>query len=106
MLFFSHVCKRNNTSPRVSTARKPMLDVPANADTQSGRLVHSLKSSAPRRQRPGWAEIGQFLAFAIVYVVTAKLGFRAAFVADQVSPVWPPTGLALWAGLYFGARVW
>jgi len=46
------------------------------------------------------------LAFGVAYVVAAKIGFRAAFTAEQVSPVWPATGLALWAILYFGRRSW
>lgn len=44
----------------------------------------------------------RWLALVVVYVLAAKVGFRAAFVAEQVSPVWPPTGLALWAVLEFG----
>ena len=44
------------------------------------------------------------LLLVAAYVVAAKIGFRAALVAEQVSPVWPPTGLALWAALYFGRR--
>ena len=48
----------------------------------------------------------KYAAFVVVYVVAAKVGFRAALVAEQVSPVWPPTGLSLWAVLYFGPRVW
>jgi PAS domain S-box-containing protein len=40
------------------------------------------------------------------YVVTARLGFRAALVVEQVSPAWPPSGLALWALLVFGRRAW
>jgi signal transduction histidine kinase/integral membrane sensor domain MASE1 len=48
----------------------------------------------------------QLLAFGVAYIVAAKIGFRAAFTAEQVSPVWPPTGLALWAILYFGRRSW
>jgi signal transduction histidine kinase/integral membrane sensor domain MASE1 len=46
------------------------------------------------------------LAVAILYVIAARIGFKAALVAEQVSPVWPPSGLALWAGLYFGSRIW
>jgi integral membrane sensor domain MASE1 len=48
----------------------------------------------------------QLLAFGVAYVVAAKVGFRAAFTAEQVSAVWPPTGLAVWAILYFGWRGW
>src|SRR5437762_11046859 len=37
-------------------------------------------------------------------MAAARIGFQAAFVAEQVSPVWPPTGIALWAVLRFGPR--
>ena len=36
----------------------------------------------------------------------AKLGFRAALVVEQVSPAWPPSGLALWAVLILRRRAW
>lgn len=38
---------------------------------------------------------GMSLAVTVVYVVAAKLGLSLAFVADNVSPVWPPSGFAL-----------
>ena len=43
---------------------------------------------------------------ALVYFGTARVGFSVAFLAEQVSPVWPPTGIALAAVLLFGYRVW
>jgi signal transduction histidine kinase len=43
---------------------------------------------------------------ALVYFAAAKLGLSLAAVARQVSPVWPPTGIALAALLIFGYRVW
>jgi PAS domain S-box-containing protein len=46
------------------------------------------------------------LILVIAYVVAARIGFRAAFVAEQVSPVWPPTGIAIAALLYFGSWMW
>ena len=47
------------------------------------------------------------LALAAVYFVAAKLGLRMAPVAAQeVSPVWPPSGIALAAILLFGYRIW
>src|SRR5437867_4737699 len=55
-------------------------------------------------RRPDAGDVVRYLVFAAVYVLAAKIGFRAAFVAEQVSPVWPPAGLALWAVLHFG--VW
>jgi integral membrane sensor domain MASE1 len=46
------------------------------------------------------------LALAAVYIAAAKLGLTMAFVAAQVSPVWPPTGIAIAAVLLLGYRVW
>jgi signal transduction histidine kinase/integral membrane sensor domain MASE1/CheY-like chemotaxis protein len=46
------------------------------------------------------------LAIAALYYVSAKLGFTLAFVADQVTAVWPPAGLSLASVLLFGYRVW
>src|SRR5262249_31145607 len=43
---------------------------------------------------------------AAVYFAAAKLGLSLAFAAEQVSAVWPPTGIALAAVLLFGYRVW
>jgi PAS domain S-box-containing protein len=49
---------------------------------------------------------GLTLAVAIVYFLTAKLGLRMAFVAAQVTVVWPPSGISLAAVLIFGQRIW
>ena len=46
------------------------------------------------------------LAIAAVYFAAARLGLSMAFVAEQVSPVWPPTGIALAALLRFGLGAW
>ena len=46
------------------------------------------------------------LAVACVYFGAAKLGLSMAFLAEQVSPVWPATGIALAAVLLLGTRVW
>ena len=43
---------------------------------------------------------------AVAYFVTAQLGFRAAFVAQQVTTVWAPTGIAQAALLLWGIRLW
>jgi signal transduction histidine kinase/integral membrane sensor domain MASE1 len=51
-------------------------------------------------------DLARNAAIAVAYIAAAKLGFHAAFVAKQVSPVWPATGLALWAVVRFGPRVW
>ncbi len=46
------------------------------------------------------------LVLAAVYFAAAKLGLSLAFLAEQVSAVWPPTGIALAAVLLYGYRVW
>ena len=56
--------------------------------------------------RRAFAYLTQVLFLAGVYFAAAKLGLSLAFVAEQVSAVWPPTGIALAAVLLFGSRVW
>ena len=46
------------------------------------------------------------VAVAIAYFVAARLGFELAFVAEQVTTVWAPTGIAQAAVLLWGRRLW
>ncbi|MFD5425709.1 MASE1 domain-containing protein [Streptomyces sp. NPDC127084] len=46
------------------------------------------------------------LAVAAVYYGAAQLGLLLQLVRGQVTPLWPPTGLALAALLLLGSRVW
>ena len=50
-----------------------------------------------------WALV---VAVAAVYFGAAKLGLTMALVAEQVTAVWPPTGIALAALVLFGIRLW
>ena len=43
---------------------------------------------------------------AIAYVIAAYLGFRLAFVAEQVTTVWAPTGIGIAALLLWGQVLW
>ena len=57
---------------------------------------------------PGAGLAGDGLRLAVVavaYFVTARLGLEFALVHGQVTPVWPPTGIAVVAILLFGARI-
>lgn len=45
-------------------------------------------------------------ALTAVYFAAGKLGLSLAFVHVSASAVWPPTGIALAAFLYFGPWVW
>ncbi|HYU64087.1 MAG TPA: MASE1 domain-containing protein [Verrucomicrobiae bacterium] len=52
---------------------------------------------------------GEGLRLAVVgvaYFISAELGLQLALVHGQVTPVWPPTGIALVAVLVFGPRIW
>src|SRR6266850_882307 len=46
------------------------------------------------------------LVIAGIYFAAAKLGLSLASVHTNVSPVWPPTGIAIAAVLLLGYRVW
>ena len=51
-------------------------------------------------------DIGIKALVALVYFGAAKLGLSLAIIHANVSPVWPPTGVAIAAVLLFGYRVW
>lgn len=53
-----------------------------------------------------WGYLGTLAVLACVYFATARFGLSLAFVAEQVTAVWPPTGIALAAVLLLGPRVW
>jgi PAS domain S-box-containing protein len=42
----------------------------------------------------------------VAYYVAATLSLRLALVEENVTPVWPPTGIALVALLAYGMRIW
>src|SRR5215475_7993740 len=50
--------------------------------------------------------VAQIIALAGLYFLAARLGLSLASVNASVSPVWPPTGIAIAAVLLFGYRVW
>jgi integral membrane sensor domain MASE1 len=82
----------------------------------SFRAITKMTIEAPpslAANRPGTAAthpklqmLGIILGLAVVYFAAAKLGLTMAVLAEQVSAVWPPTGIALVAVLVFGFRVW
>lgn len=48
----------------------------------------------------------QILALVALYFGAAKLGLLQQLVRGQVTPLWPPTGVALTALLLVGPRIW
>jgi PAS domain S-box-containing protein len=53
----------------------------------------------------GWYVLAT-LVIAVLYFAAARLGLSLASVHTNVSPVWPPTGIAIAAVLLLGYRVW
>ena len=64
-------------------------------------------ASVPRadRVRP-LVYIGTIAAVAVVYWAAARLSLNLALVRGQVTPVWPPTGIALVTYMILGYRMW
>ncbi len=48
----------------------------------------------------------QLAVVMLAYSLAARLSLQLALVHGQVTPIWPPTGIALVALLVFGWRVW
>jgi integral membrane sensor domain MASE1 len=48
----------------------------------------------------------RILVVAAAYFVGAKVGLMLALVQGQVTPLWPPTGIAIVSMLLWGPRVW
>ena len=46
------------------------------------------------------------LSVLIIYTAAAKAGFQFAFVAEQVTTVWAPTGIAVASLLLWGPQLW
>lgn len=50
--------------------------------------------------------VGLVTAVALAYLLAAQLGLSLASVHTNVSPVWPPTGVAIASLLLFGRSLW
>lgn len=57
-------------------------------------------------QREKYKLVILWLMLAVVYIFVAKLGLNLAFEQINTSPVWPSTGIAISALLFFGTRCW
>src|SRR2546430_361169 len=55
---------------------------------------------------PALRWLARALALAAAYFVVAKIGLRYATIGPSISPVWPPTGLAVAALVLLGPRYW
>src|SRR2546422_1172088 len=55
---------------------------------------------------PALPWVTKAVVLAAAYFVVARVGLRYAAIGESISPVWPPTGLALAALLVLGPRYW
>src|SRR5262245_65789377 len=62
--------------------------------------------AALRRNGLERRELLAMAALGLVYGLTAILSLRLALVGENVTPLWPPTGIAVVALLLFGTRLW
>jgi integral membrane sensor domain MASE1/anti-sigma regulatory factor (Ser/Thr protein kinase) len=53
-----------------------------------------------------WSNAAGVLLVAVAYYTAAKLGLRLALVGKNITPFWPPTGIAVVAFLLLGRSVW
>src|SRR2546421_12792980 len=56
--------------------------------------------------RRGISYAGGLVSIGVIYFALAKGGLALASIHPSATPIWPPTGLALAAGLLWGYRSW
>jgi PAS domain S-box-containing protein len=86
-------------------------DQDASASVAEHAPPHPQRNADPSPGAPvvryRWCRYAAQLALlGAAYFGLAKLGLTMAFLAEQVTAVWPPTGLALAVLLGFGYRLW
>ncbi len=74
---------------------------------QSGTRSDDILNTGFLKMRFGsWRYLGLVGIVAAAYFLAAELGLSLASAHTNVSPVWPPTGIAIAALLVFGRRLW
>jgi integral membrane sensor domain MASE1 len=75
--------------------------------TNSGvRVTQQAVAPKPTRWICSRSAPVQLLVVAATYYASAELGLRLSVVGRSVTPLWPPTGVALVAMLILGRRMW
>ena len=55
---------------------------------------------------PPWSYAASLLLVAVAYYAAARFGLRLALVGRNITPFWPPTGIAVVAFILLGRSVW
>jgi len=83
---------------------------PARYATRDVRRQFRKMTRLPRQFADGQASLLRAAAIGTavlaVYIAAAEVGFRVALVAEQVTTVWAPTGIAIATLLIWGPRFW
>jgi integral membrane sensor domain MASE1/anti-sigma regulatory factor (Ser/Thr protein kinase) len=66
----------------------------------------AVRERTPKGRPGGWSYAAGVLLVAVAYYTAAKLGLRLALVGENITPIWPPTGIAVVAFLVLGRSVW
>src|SRR6516162_2287507 len=92
--------RRQQRPWRISVGRSIL---PARSGFEGARLF-SLTDTRHLARFGGYA--ARFVLVAAAYYVTARLSLQVALVGSVVTPIWPPTGIAVVALLSFGVGMW
>ena len=75
-----------------------------------GRARASAGSVVDRRRGRSWralaCDLGALVLVGVAYYLGARLGLSLSLVEHNVTPLWPPTGIAVAAFLLFGRSLW
>src|SRR5207245_27604 len=63
-------------------------------------------TTSPRTALTALRWLARALALAAAYFVVGKIGLRYATIGPSISPVWPPTGVAMAALVLLGPGYW
>src|SRR5436309_2099639 len=96
---------RCNMSRGESRAR-PELAVAACSSSRSSKSFPRPMTKSRRTALTALRWLARALALAAAYFVVARFGLRYATIGPSISPVWPPTGLAVAALVLVGPGYW
>jgi integral membrane sensor domain MASE1 len=70
------------------------------------RATTTIEGRNLRDLRDRRSDLIRSIGLGIVYFVAAQLSLRLALVGENITPLWPPTGIALVGFLLRGRRLW
>ncbi len=70
------------------------------------KIARRTGNTAPSGDTALLPAVVRALVIGLSYYVAARLSLRLALVGESVTPLWPPTGIALVGFLFFGNRIW